>query len=54
MADIKALKDAVWLKQQAIKAEEGKLAEWEGVVGFVQGVMFNSADVANSSPTVKR
>lgn len=29
MADIKAIKDAVWLKEQAIKKEEKGLEEWE-------------------------
>jgi survival-of-motor-neuron-related-splicing factor 30 len=32
MADIKALKDAVWLKKEAIKKEEQGLNEWNGQV----------------------
>lgn len=28
MADIKALKDAIWLKKEEIKKEEGPLASW--------------------------
>jgi survival-of-motor-neuron-related-splicing factor 30 len=32
MADIKELKDAVWLKKEAIKKEEQGLTEWSGEV----------------------
>lgn len=33
MADIKALKDAVWLKKEAIKKEEQGLNEWTTQAG---------------------
>jgi hypothetical protein len=47
MADIKALKDAVWLKKQEVLKEEGKLAEWEGVVSFVECDVLHSTDIGN-------
>jgi hypothetical protein len=53
MADIKALKDAVWLKKQAIKGEEEGLAEWKKSVCFVECVMFHSANVETSLPSSK-
>jgi hypothetical protein len=34
MADIKQLKDAVWLKQEEIKKEEAGLQEWSGEVCY--------------------
>ena len=33
MADIKALKDAVWLKKEAIKKEEAGMSEWNSQAG---------------------
>jgi hypothetical protein len=51
MADIKALKDAVWLKKQAIKDEEAGLAEWQNEVGFVEGVVSHLANVRTRLPS---
>jgi hypothetical protein len=53
MADIKALKDAVWLKKQAIKEEESGLAEWQNQVGSDEVVRFHSANRKNSLPSSK-
>jgi survival-of-motor-neuron-related-splicing factor 30 len=36
MADIKALKDAVWLKKEEIKKEEQGLSDWKAQVCIVQ------------------
>jgi survival-of-motor-neuron-related-splicing factor 30 len=40
MADIKALKDAVWLKKEEIKKEEQGLADWKAQVRLAQDVVF--------------
>ncbi|KAF2830673.1 hypothetical protein CC86DRAFT_367382 [Ophiobolus disseminans] len=39
MADIKALKDAVWLKKEEIKKEEEPLASWTEQLQMVRGIM---------------
>ncbi|KAH8730775.1 hypothetical protein GQ44DRAFT_699835 [Phaeosphaeriaceae sp. PMI808] len=39
MADIKALKDAVWLKKEAIKKEEAGLTEWTDQIKTVDGLI---------------
>jgi len=38
MVDIKALKDAVWLKKEEIKKEEQGLADWNAQVSLVARV----------------
>jgi hypothetical protein len=40
MADIKALKDAVWLKKEEIKKEEQGLSDWKAQVRIAQSVVF--------------
>lgn len=40
MADIKALKDAVWLKKEEIKKEEQGLSDWKAQVRFGQVLVF--------------
>lgn len=39
MADIKALKDAIWLKKEEIKKEEEPLASWAEQLVTIQGLM---------------
>jgi survival-of-motor-neuron-related-splicing factor 30 len=39
MADIKALKDAVWLKKEEIKKEEQGLSDWKAQVGLAESIV---------------
>jgi survival-of-motor-neuron-related-splicing factor 30 len=39
MADIKALKDAIWLKKEEIKKEEQGLADWSSQVSLAAADM---------------
>jgi hypothetical protein len=49
MADIKALKDAIWLKKEEIKKEEQGLADWTGQVSLAAANMWPSANWPHSS-----